>query len=86
MKIKYELLKNDTKTKSRYGLLHTNYGTFETPIFMPVGTQATVKTLSPEELKEVNSGVMMDNLIIENNYYDEAYKIYKDAIRDLFYM
>lgn len=35
---------------------------------------------------EVNSGVMMDNLIIENNYYDEAYKIYKDAIRDLFYM
>ena len=29
---------------------------------------------------------MMDNLIIENNYYDEAYKIYKDAIKDLFYM
>ncbi len=61
MKIKYELLKNDTKTKSRYGLLHTNYGTFETPIFMPVGTQATVKTLSPEELKEVNSGVILSN-------------------------
>ena len=50
MKIKYELLQNDTKTKARYGLLHTNYGTYETPMFMPVGTQATVKTLSPEEI------------------------------------
>lgn len=61
MKIKYELLKNDKKTKSRYGLLHTNYGTFETPMFMPVGTQATVKTLSPEELKELGSGVILSN-------------------------
>ena len=61
MKIKYELLKNDTKTKSRYGLLHTNYGTFETPMFMPVGTQATVKTLSPEEIKEIGSGVILSN-------------------------
>jgi queuine tRNA-ribosyltransferase len=61
MKIKYELLNNDTKTKSRYGLLHTNYGTFETPMFMPVGTQATVKTLSPEEIKEIGSGVILSN-------------------------
>ncbi len=61
MKIKYELLKNDTKTSSRYGLLHTNYGTFETPMFMPVGTLATVKTLSPEEVKEIGSGVILSN-------------------------
>lgn len=61
MKIKYELLKNDTQTKSRYGLLHTNYGTFETPMFMPVGTQATVKTLSPEEIKDIGSGVILSN-------------------------
>ncbi len=61
MKVKYELLKNDTKTKARYGLLHTNYGTYETPMFMPVGTQATVKTLSPEELKEMNSAVILSN-------------------------
>ena len=61
MKIKYELLKNDIKTKARYGLLHTNYGTFETPMFMPVGTQATVKTLSPEEIKELGSGVILSN-------------------------
>ena len=61
MKIKYELLNNDTKTKARYGLLHTNYGTYETPMFMPVGTQATVKTLSPEEIKEMGSGVILSN-------------------------
>lgn len=59
MKIKYELIKNDKK--ARYGILHTNYGSYETPMFMPVGTQATVKTLSPEELKEVGSGVILSN-------------------------
>ncbi|MBR3523389.1 MAG: tRNA guanosine(34) transglycosylase Tgt [Bacilli bacterium] len=56
---KYELLKNDDK--ARLGLLHTNYGTCETPMFMPVGTQATVKTLSPEEVKEVGAGVILAN-------------------------
>ena len=61
MKIKYELLNNEENTKARYGLLHTNYGTFETPMFMPVGTQATVKTLSPEEVKACNSGVILSN-------------------------
>ena len=59
MKIKYELKYNDNN--ARYGLLHTNYGTYETPMFMPVGTLATVKTLSPEEIKEVGSGVILSN-------------------------
>ncbi len=59
MKIKYELL--DTDDKARLGKLHTNHGTFETPMFMPVGTLATVKTLSPEELKEVGSGIILSN-------------------------
>ena len=61
MKIKYELLKNEKNTKARLGKLHTNYGTYDTPIFMPVGTLATVKTLSPEELKEVGSAVILSN-------------------------
>ena len=61
MKIKYELLNKEKNTKARYGLLHTNYGTYETPMFMPVGTQATVKTLAPEELKEMNSAVILSN-------------------------
>ena len=45
MKVKYQLLHQDGN--ARYGTLSTNYGTFETPMFMPVGTQATVKTLEP---------------------------------------
>ena len=61
MKIKYELIQTEKNTKARLGLLHTNYGTVETPMFMPVGTQATVKTLSPEELKEIGSGVILSN-------------------------
>lgn len=61
MKIKYELIKKEDKTRARHGLLHTNYGSFETPMFMPVGTQATVKTLSPEELKDIHSGVILSN-------------------------
>jgi queuine tRNA-ribosyltransferase len=60
-KIKYELLKNEKNTKARLGLIHTNYGTVETPMFMPVGTQATVKTLSPEEIKDMNCGVILSN-------------------------
>lgn len=59
MKIKYELV--DTCDKARLGILHTNHGSFETPMFMPVGTQATVKTLSPEELKSVGSAIVLSN-------------------------
>ncbi len=59
MKIKYQLLHNDKN--ARYGTIETNYGKFETPMFMPVGTQATVKTLSPEEIKEINSGIILSN-------------------------
>lgn len=59
MKVKYELLAECGK--ARYGILHTNHGDFETPMFMPVGTQATVKTLSPEELKEMGSAIVLSN-------------------------
>ena len=59
MKVKYELLKTDGH--ARYGKLHTNYGTYEMPMFMPVGTLANVKTLVPEELKEVGSGIILSN-------------------------
>ncbi len=59
MKVKYELLHKDGN--ARYGKLHTNYGVYETPMFMPVGTLANVKTLVPEELKEVGSGIILSN-------------------------
>jgi queuine tRNA-ribosyltransferase len=59
MKVKYQLLHQDGS--ARYGTLSTNYGTFETPMFMPVGTQATVKTLESRELKEMHSAVILSN-------------------------
>ena len=61
MKIKYNLLKEEKNTHARLGTIETNYGTFETPMFMPVGTEATVKTLSVEELKDVNAGIILAN-------------------------
>ena len=47
MKIKYELLNNDTKTKARYGLLHTNYGTYETPMFISSGAKVLTVACVP---------------------------------------
>lgn len=61
MKVEYELIYKGKNTEARFGKIKTNYGVFDTPMFMPVGTQATVKTLSPEELKEVNSGIILSN-------------------------
>ncbi len=61
MKIEYTLLKNEKNTNARLGKLKTNYGEYDTPMFMPVGTLATVKTLSPEELKEVHAGIILSN-------------------------
>ena len=61
MKIKYNLIYKDNNTNARYGKLETNHGTFETPMFMPVGTLANVKTLTPEELKGVGSAVVLSN-------------------------
>ena len=58
-KMKYSLVKEDKK--ARLGMIESKYGTFETPMFMPVGTCATVKTLSPEELYDVNSGIVLAN-------------------------
>lgn len=59
--ITYELIKQCPHTGARAGRIHTPHGTFDTPIFMPVGTQATVKTLSPEELKDMGAGIILAN-------------------------
>ena len=61
MKIKYNLLKTEKNTKARLGTIETNYGTYETPMFMPVGTRATVKSLSKEELKAEHAGIILAN-------------------------
>ena len=56
-----EILHVDKKTGARYGILHTPHGDVEVPMFMPVGTLATVKTLSPEEVKKLGSGIILAN-------------------------
>lgn len=61
MKIKYNLLKKEKNSEARLGTIETNYGTYKTPMFMPVGTRATVKGLSPEELYAINSGIILAN-------------------------
>ena len=59
MSISFQLLKNDGK--SRLGRLNTVHGEFETPMFMPVGTQGTVKGLTPEQLRSVGVQILLGN-------------------------
>ncbi len=61
MSVRYELERRCSQTGARAGKIHTPHGTFDTPIFMPVGTQATVKTMSPDELKEMGAGIILSN-------------------------
>jgi queuine tRNA-ribosyltransferase len=59
--ITYKFLKKEKHTGARLGEIITPHGTFSTPMFMPVGTQATVKAMSPEELKALGSGIILAN-------------------------
>ncbi|HEY4543548.1 MAG TPA: tRNA guanosine(34) transglycosylase Tgt [Tissierellaceae bacterium] len=61
MALEYKLIKKDSQTNARLGEIHTPHGIIETPAFMPVGTKATVKTMTPEELKEIGSSVILGN-------------------------
>ena len=61
MVIKYELLKKSSECKARLGHITTPHGEFDTPVFMAVGTQGTVKTLSREELEELGSKIILGN-------------------------
>ena len=59
--ITFEVTHVCKQTGARTGLLHTPHGTVETPMFMPVGTAATVKFISPEELYDMHAGVVLAN-------------------------
>ncbi|MBO9609027.1 MAG: tRNA guanosine(34) transglycosylase Tgt [Paenibacillaceae bacterium] len=61
MAITYEPIKTCRQSGARLGLVHTPHGTIETPAFMPVGTLATVKTVSPEELKLMDAQIVLSN-------------------------
>lgn len=59
--VTFEITHICKQSGARTGILHTPHGDAETPMFMPVGTQATVKFVSPEELKNLGSGVVLAN-------------------------
>jgi len=60
----FDLLKKDPHSRARAGVIHTPHGQIPTPVFAPVGTQATVKAVSPRELRELGA-----SLILANTYH-----------------
>ena len=62
--VTYELIKKDAKTGARRGIVHTPHGDIQTPVFMPVGTQATVKAMRPEQVADMGA-----NIILSNTYH-----------------
>ena len=76
--ITYELLHECKQTGARRGVVHTPHGDIQTPIFMPVGTQATVKSMTPEELKEeVKAQIILSNTY--HLYLRPGHEIVKEA-------
>src|SRR5712671_6730766 len=57
----FELLKTDAKSRARLGRLSTVHGVIDTPVFMPVGTQGSVKALDPRELLEMGTQIILGN-------------------------
>src|SRR5512137_572912 len=61
MSFGFSLTKTGTGTAGRLGKIATSHGEISTPVFMPVGTQATVKTLSPEDLENIGAEIILSN-------------------------
>jgi len=57
----FEVLTRDPRTRARRGRLHTGHGVIETPVFMPVGTQASVKSMTPDQLRHLNVEILLCN-------------------------
>lgn len=77
MAIKYELLKEAKDSKARLGLLHTPHGVIETPTFMPVGTRATVKAMTPDEVKDLGAQIILGNTY--HLYLKPGHELVKEA-------
>lgn len=75
--VTYELLHKDKTTGARRGVVHTPHGDIQTPVFMPVGTQATVKSMTPEELKEVGAQIILSNTY--HLYLRPGHELVKEA-------
>ncbi|MFY9286494.1 MAG: tRNA guanosine(34) transglycosylase Tgt, partial [Tissierellaceae bacterium] len=61
MSFRFELIKEEKNTKARLGRIHTPHGVIDTPVFMPVGTRATVKAMTPEEVRDLGAQVILSN-------------------------
>ena len=59
--VTFELLHTCKQSGARLGVLHTPHGDIPTPIYMPVGTQATVKAMTPREMEEINAKIILSN-------------------------
>ncbi len=57
----FELTHEDTRSHARTGIMHTDHGDVQTPIFMPVGTQATVKTLDSSDIEHIDAQIILGN-------------------------
>jgi queuine tRNA-ribosyltransferase len=77
MAIKYELIKESSDTKARLGRITTPHGIIETPVFMPVGTRATVKTMTPEEVRDLGAAIILSNTY--HLYLKPGHELIRDA-------
>ncbi len=59
--IRFQVIHKERNTRARLGIIHTPHGSFETPVFMPVGTYGCVKSLSPDDLREVGVKIILSN-------------------------
>lgn len=73
----FELIKEDPRSRARIGKFHTPHGSFDTPIFMPVGTQATVKAVTPKDLEEIKAQVILSNTY--HLYLRPGHELVKEA-------
>ena len=75
--VTYELIHTDKKTGARRGVIHTPHGDIQTPVFMPVGTQAAVKAMRPEQVKEMGAEIILANTY--HLYLRPGHEIVKEA-------
>ena len=57
----FEIKKRDIKSRARLGVVHTTHGDIQTPIYMPVGTQAVVKAMTSQEMHEIGTQILLSN-------------------------
>ena len=77
MPVNFTVLHQDTKTRARLGCLQTPHGEVQTPVFMPVGTQATVKTMLPEEVRRLGGEIILSNTY--HLYLRPGHQLIRDA-------